>query len=179
MFAGHRIPPGRATALRAASDSFETIMKLRIKPFVALVSIALLTTCQAPRRDSVSLRGHRFYVELATTSEQRRRGLMFREQLDPDKGMLFIFEEEGVYPFWMKNVVIPLDIIWIDKGGKVVVISKDAQPCTEEPCPSINPGTKARYVLEIRAGTADRIGLVVGDEVVFHVNRLIEGFTLP
>jgi uncharacterized membrane protein (UPF0127 family) len=173
MFADHRIPPA------AAGDSFQTIMKLRLKPLVALISFALLTTCQAPQPDSVSLRGHRFYVELAITAEERSRGLMFREQLEPDKGMLFIFEQEGVYPFWMKNVVIPLDIIWIDKDGKVVAISKDTRPCTEEPCPSINPGLKARYVLELCGGTADKIGLVVGEEVEFQVSRSGEGFTLP
>jgi len=79
--------------------------------------------------------------------------------------MLFIFEEEGVYPFWMKNTFIPLDMIWIDNSGTVVFISKNTPPCEQEPCPTIAPGRKAKYVLELCGGTADRIGLTVGDTV--------------
>jgi uncharacterized membrane protein (UPF0127 family) len=95
---------------------------------------------------------------------------MFREDLDPNRGMLFIFEEEGVYPFWMKNTLIPLDIIWIDKSKTVVFISKNTLPCEQEPCPTINPRKKAKYVLELCGGTADRIGLKAGDRLVFNVD---------
>ncbi len=91
---------------------------------------------------------------------------MFREKLDLDKGMLFIFEEEGEYSFWMKNTLIPLDIIWINKAKEVVFISGNTQPCQEEySCSSINPGKNAKYVLEINAGIAEKIGLKVGDKI--------------
>ena len=64
-----------------------------------------------------------------------KNGLMFRENMDSDRGMLFIFEKEGEYPFWMKNTLIPLDIIWINKDKEVVFISENAQPCEEgKPC---------------------------------------------
>jgi len=108
-----------------------------------------------------------YSVELAQTDEQRQTGLMGREYLDKDMGMLFIYEDEGVYPFWMKNTLIPLDMIWIDKNATVGRIIKNAEPCGKEYCPSINPNKKANYVLEINGGEADRIGLSEGSRVVF------------
>ena len=104
-----------------------------------------------------------FTVELASTPDEQSGGLMFREQMDEDRGMLFVFENEGVYPFWMKNTLIPLDIIWIDSNSKVVFISKDVQPCKSVSCPTINPQASAMYVLEINAGLSDWMGLSVGD----------------
>ncbi len=106
-----------------------------------------------------------FYVELATTPDEQSRGLMFRDHLDQDRGMLFVFPKEDLYPFWMKNTLIPLDIIWIDENKEVVFISKNTQPCGELSCPMINPGEKAKYVLEVNAGVSDSIGLLIGDEV--------------
>jgi hypothetical protein len=110
-------------------------------------------------------------VELATTPEDRARGLMFRKHLDDDRGMLFIFEEENVYPFWMKNTFIPLDILWINSKKEIVFIHRDAQPCRMDPCPVINPGKKALYVLELKEGSSDKIGLVEGDKVLFDFSQ--------
>jgi uncharacterized membrane protein (UPF0127 family) len=90
---------------------------------------------------------------------------MGRESLGQDKGMLFVFPQEGIYPFWMKNTLIPLDMIWMDSNGTVVFIGKDEQPCKADPCPVINPGKNARYVLELNAGTAERLGLGEGDRM--------------
>ncbi|MFC2143842.1 DUF192 domain-containing protein [Candidatus Aenigmatarchaeota archaeon] len=109
-----------------------------------------------------------FRIELATTSEQMSQGLMYRKSLDPDKGMLFIFGQEGIYPFWMKNTLIPLDIIWIDEDMTVVYIKGNAQPCGPLPCPYITPDHDARYVLEINGGLADQIGLEVGDKTIIN-----------
>jgi uncharacterized membrane protein (UPF0127 family) len=96
-------------------------------------------------------------------------GLMNRTHMDPDKGMLFIFSQDGIYPFWMKDTLIPLDMIWMDSNGTVVFIGKNEQPCGMV-CPSINPGVPARYVLELNAGSADRIGLNVGDRLELEVS---------
>ena len=117
-----------------------------------------------------------FYVELAVTSEERSRGLMFREHLDPDKGMLFIYNDEGVRYFWMKNTLIPLDMVWINGNGEVISISKDVQPCEISPCPLISPEQKVQYVLELNAGSSDKIGLAIGDKVTFdqYIEDLIE-----
>jgi len=107
-------------------------------------------------------------VELATTAAETSRGLMFKKSLAPNKGMLFVFRKEGNYPFWMKNTLIPLDIIWINENKKVVFISGNTQPCQEEsPCFLINPGKNAKYVLEINGGLAEKIGLTVGDKMNF------------
>lgn len=117
----------------------------------------------------VCFKEHCFFVELAKTEEARAQGFMFRKSLDKDKGMLFIFNQEGVYPFWMKNTIIPLDIIWLSKDSKIVFISKSAQPClpaqadTKSSCTGINPEVNAQYVLEINAGVSDELGLNVGD----------------
>jgi uncharacterized membrane protein (UPF0127 family) len=142
--------------------------KLILIAFFPLLVSAL--GCSTPKQSSVRFEDHRFLVELATTPEQRARGMMFRQNLDEDKGMLFIFEEEEVQPFWMKNTYIYLDIIWIDRSRKVVFISRNTPPCTEEPYRSINPRKKAKYVLELPGGTADKIGLDVGDKLILDIN---------
>ena len=106
-----------------------------------------------------------FFVELAKTNAEKEKGLMYRKELDRDKGMLFIYEKEGVYPFWMKNTLIPLDIIWINENKEVVFIAQNVQPCKSLLCPSVVPIAKAKYVLEINAGLCQEIGLKVGDQL--------------
>ncbi|MFA6190268.1 MAG: DUF192 domain-containing protein [Candidatus Staskawiczbacteria bacterium] len=111
-----------------------------------------------------------FSVEIAKTESERAKGLMNRNQLDADKGMLFIFEKEGVYPFWMKNTLIPLDIIWINENRKIIFIANNVQPCLPAGrqvkvliCPTVGSLAKAKYVLEVNAGIAENIKLKVGD----------------
>ena len=108
-----------------------------------------------------------FKVEVVDNSESRAQGLMFRERLGSDEGMLFVFEKEGIYSFWMKNTLISLDIIWLDKGKRVVYIKENAATCKEKTCESIVPNKKAKYVLEVNAGKANEIGLRVGDILLF------------
>ncbi|MFC6656249.1 DUF192 domain-containing protein [Roseibium salinum] len=105
---------------------------------------------------------HRFVAEIAATSEQRARGLMFREEMAADHGMLFIFEGESNRSFWMKNTPLPLDIIYIDAAGRIVSIAADTTPFSEAVIPS---GAPARFVLELNAGTAEKIGIERGDQV--------------
>lgn len=116
-------------------------------------------------RNRVCFKDNCFEVELAKTDEERMLGLMFRKSLGQNRGMLFIFPEEGIYSFWMKNTRIPLDIIWINENKDVVFISEHTQPCKEDFCPSITPPEKAKYVLEINGGVSKEIGLGVGDSV--------------
>jgi uncharacterized membrane protein (UPF0127 family) len=111
-----------------------------------------------------------FEVELAITPEERNRGLMFRESLERNKGMLFIFEKEGEYPFWMRNTLIPLDMIWISEEGEVVFIEENAEPCSDSFCPGINPEKNAKYVLEINGGISNNIGLEVGDNITLNID---------
>lgn len=93
-------------------------------------------------------------VELAIDPETRAQGLMYRDRLAENAGMLFFFEESSVQSFWMKNTMIPLDIIWIDDGRRVVHVKENVPPCRSDPCPSYDPGVPAKYVLELGAGVA-------------------------
>lgn len=105
-----------------------------------------------------------FVVEIADSNEERQRGLMFRETLDRGKGMLFVFEEEGKHVFWMKNTLIPLDIIWINSDMEVVYIT-NAVPCITEECLTYGPEEDALYVLEVNSGVSGEIGLEVGARI--------------
>jgi uncharacterized membrane protein (UPF0127 family) len=90
-------------------------------------------------------------AEVVREPEEMQRGLMFREGLAEDEGMLFVFPQEGVVPFWMKNMLFPIDIIWISEEKLVVHIERDVPPCREDPCPSYPPKGAALYVLEVPA----------------------------
>jgi len=102
-------------------------------------------------------------VEVAADDDLRQQGLMYRNQLAEDRGMLFFFRQDGEYAFWMKNTLIPLDMIWIDASKKVVHVTANVPPCQADPCPSYPPGAKARYVLELAAGVAAKHHIAVGD----------------
>ena len=132
---------------------------------IALVLVLFLLAGCMPQ-NKVCFKANCFDVELAVTQEQKTQGLMYRTSLHKDKGMLFIFEEESEYPFWMKDTLIPLDMVWINSDYEVVHI-ETAQPC-EDICEVINPNANAQYVLEVNAGIADKIGLEAGDKLVFH-----------
>jgi uncharacterized protein len=106
-------------------------------------------------------------AELAVTEEERARGLMFREKILPDQGMLFVFEDMGLHSFWMKNTLIPLDMLWLDNDKRIVHIESGVPPCQEDPCPSYGPRVPARYVLELKSGRAGELGLKVYDRLQF------------
>ncbi len=103
-----------------------------------------------------------YSVELALTPEAQAQGLMFRESLPPRHGMLFVFSEPGVHKFWMKNTMIPLDMVWMDAAGKVLFVSADTPPCKADPCASYGPDGPAAQVLEIAGGMASREGIQPG-----------------
>ena len=96
---------------------------------------------------------------------------MFRKSLDYNKGMLFVFENVSEHNFWMKNTLIPLDIIWIDENNKVVFIKENAQPCKGGLCESIRSGKKAKYVLEINTGICSSLGLEAGDFIDIKIRK--------
>lgn len=106
-------------------------------------------------------------IEIVADDETRAQGLMYRDQLQPNSGMLFVFPAEGDYPFWMKNTFIPLDMIWIDTQKRVAHIAHDVPPCKSDPCPSYPPNAKSLYVLEVAAGVARQHGLKDGDVLRF------------
>lgn len=110
-------------------------------------------------------------VQIADDNEERSRGLMFVSSMEENKGMLFVFDKSERHSFWMKNTLIPLDIIWISEDFEVVHI-ENAVPCEEEPCEIYSDNGEARYALEVNSGWAERNGIEVGSEVE------IKGFEL-
>lgn len=112
--------------------------------------------------------GKEISVQIAVDEGERQRGLMFKEELEENEGMFFVFKEDGFHSFWMKNCRIALDIIWMDAQKRVVHIKERAKPCGEnEDCPAIIPARKARYALEVRAGVVSSSHLKIGDELLF------------
>jgi uncharacterized membrane protein (UPF0127 family) len=107
---------------------------------------------------------HRFEVEIVTTPEDIERGLMFRDAMAPDHGMLFDLGEARPVSFWMRNTRLPLDMLFIAEDGRIIGITPDAVPYSEDLIPSPGP---VRAVLELNAGTAERLGIAAGDRVVY------------
>jgi uncharacterized protein len=105
-----------------------------------------------------------FRVEVAVTPEEHARGLMYRSTLATDAGMIFVFDEPSVQRFWMKNTLIPLDMIFIGKDRKIVGIVEDAAPETET---ERMVGVPSQYVLEIGGGLSARLGIHAGEPVEF------------
>ena len=107
----------------------------------------------------------RFHVEVVDTADERALGLMNRESLPRFSGMLFVYDRPQPVAFWMKNTLIPLDILYFDTDRRLVSMQLNVPPCKGDPCPIYPSNAPARYVLEVSAGTAHRIGAQVGDEL--------------
>jgi len=105
-----------------------------------------------------------FHVELALTSDEQTRGLMYRQSLAPDAGMLFVFDRQSVHAFWMKNTLIPLDMLFIGTDKRIVGIVANAEPQTET---ARSVGIPSQYVLEIGGGLSGQLGIRAGQLVDF------------
>lgn len=116
-------------------------------------STALITTSSS--RYEVTL-------EIADTVAERAQGLMGRETLAENAGMLFVWEENTLSSFWMKDTIISLDMLFIDENYRIIFIEENAEPYSEEP---ITPTSSFRYVLEVNGGLAQQKGIAVGDQV--------------
>jgi len=123
--------------------------------------------CFTGEKNKACFNKHCFKVEIADTPQLRLQGLMDRDQLPEDQGMLFIFDKEEEYGFWMKNTLIPLDIIWLNNEREVVFIKRSAQPCEGSACSPTYPERPAKYVIELSAGRVGFIGLEIGDKFDF------------
>ncbi len=116
----------------------------------------------------VELAGARYQVELAQDDASRARGLMFREQMAEDHGMLFIHDRQQPQAYWMKNTKIALDILYFDEQRRLVSQQRDVPPCSAgNACPNYPSHKPARYVLELNAGQAARLQLNDGAELGF------------
>ena len=137
--------------------------------FLFFLTLFACTACIA-KSPYVTLKNERFIVELADTSEKQALGLMFRDQMPDDHGMLFLFPGEATRSFWMKNTRIPLDIFYFDQELKLVSVSENTQPCRTQRCPSYPSTGPAKYVLELNAGKAAELGVQAGDMLELHLD---------
>jgi uncharacterized membrane protein (UPF0127 family) len=104
-------------------------------------------------------------VEIADTSQEIMTGLMYREYLGQDEGMLFIFHDDSLRSFWMKNTLIPLDMIFINSSLDIVHIVENAEPCKTPTCPTYSSVLPAMYVLEANSGFSKRQEIKVGQKI--------------
>ncbi|MGF1537125.1 MAG: DUF192 domain-containing protein [Elainellaceae cyanobacterium] len=127
----------------------------------------LASTQQAqvlPITATVDIRGTQIDLEVAETPLQRAIGLMFRPEIPNDRGMLFPFSPPRPVQFWMRNVLVPLDMVFLNQG-QVVAIAADVPPCTELPCSTYGPSAPVDQVIELRGGRAAELGLQAGDRL--------------
>lgn len=144
-------------------------MKSRSVGVLFGLAMAMSLAACAKGGPTVELGGKTYSVELAETPETQERGLMFRDSMPEDHGMLFIFAENAPRGFWMKNCKFPQDMLFFDDTMRLVSVQKRVPPCYADPCPSYSSGAPAKYVLELNAGQADKLGVQSGD--VFALKR--------
>jgi len=127
-----------------------------------------LSGCGSGNGAWVEIGGQRYAVEVAKDDESRARGLMFRDEMAADHGMVFVHEREEPLAYWMKNTHIPLDILYFDGKRRLVSQQRDVPPCSGgNSCPPYPSDAPAKYVLELNAGQAARLKLKDGAELRF------------
>jgi len=109
-------------------------------------------------------------LEVAKTRQQQATGLMYRDQLPPNRGMLFPLEPPRKPRFWMKNVKIPLDMIFLS-DGEIRAIAQEVPPCQSQPCPTYGPDETIDQVIELKGGRAEQLGLEVGDTITIQEKK--------
>lgn len=136
---------------------------------VSFMLFAFYGAFKKMRIEPVSFPQHSIVIkaEVAENSYQLAKGLMFRESLNENNGMLFIFNNEGNRTFWMKNTKIPLDLIFISKNKKIVDIKENFLPCSKNSCPSYTSTQPAKYVLEVNAGFVEKNKIQIDEEISF------------
>lgn len=137
-----------------------------MKKIIPLILFLILTACSSG--PYVEISDVRVSVEVPATPAEMAKGLMHRESLGENEGMIFVFDKEAKYSFWMKNTLIPLDMIFINDDNKIVDIL-NAVPCKEEPCEHYIPKEKAVYVLEVNNGFAQKHNIQIGEEVKINI----------
>jgi uncharacterized protein len=143
-----------------------TLLLLTAAAFAILSTFsagAQLQRFDTPELTILSATGpHRFTVEVAETPGQMEQGLMFRRTMAPDAGMLFDYKVPTVATMWMRNTLIPLDMLFVDGQGRIVNIHQRAVPLALDVISAAGP---VRAVIELNGGTAERLGIVPGDKV--------------
>ncbi|MFT4178818.1 MAG: DUF192 domain-containing protein [Thermomonas sp.] len=140
-----------------------------MRKFVPILFASLaLSACASANQPWVELAGQRYAVEIADDDAERARGLMFRDAMPDDHGMLFIHDMQAPQAYWMKNTKIPLDILYFDDQRKLVSQQRGVPPCSlGDGCPNYPSNVPARYVLELNAGHAEKLKLQDGAVLTF------------
>jgi len=154
---------------------------MKVKPLITvlfIVIVAALILFFATPSASENLKPHvlindqRIEVELVKSFEEKQQGLMYRESLDEDAGMFFLYDEEQPLMYWMKNTLIPLDMIFLSADRNIIHIESEVPPCKpleSNDCPGYGPKEEGQYVLEVNGGYAEEHGIEVGDSVEFQL----------
>jgi uncharacterized membrane protein (UPF0127 family) len=141
---------------------------LGIVGLAVILAVPARAELQSFERDEVTVESasgaHRFAVELAVTPQQRAQGLMFRERMPAEAGMLFLYPAPQMISMWMKNTLIPLDMLFIAEDGRIIHIAERAVPGS---LATFSSGQPARAVLELNGGTAARLNIAPGDRVLY------------
>lgn len=140
---------------------------VRFARFVTGAALALAVQACAAQSPApaVEIKGKTFSIEIAEDDASRAHGLMGRDSMPADHGMLFVFQDDAPRAFWMKNCKFPQDMLFFDAERRLISVQRNVPPCVSDPCPAYSSGAPARYVLELNAGQADAIGVHPGDEL--------------
>jgi uncharacterized membrane protein (UPF0127 family) len=142
-------------------------MARRIAVLMLLLCLGIGSLFAAGQTSKVCFSDACITAEVTTSSPERSRGLMFRKKLEPATGMLFVFEKESQYSFWMKNMLFAIDIIWLDKDKKIVALKENATVCAAGDCEVYRPNKDALYVVETEAGFIQAHRIKPGDQARF------------
>ncbi|HVC49888.1 MAG TPA: DUF192 domain-containing protein [Burkholderiales bacterium] len=137
--------------------------------FLFYMTVALASETVVFGNEQVRVDNHVLHVEVAVTGQAKRQGLMFRSFMPKDEGMLFVYHPVIPVFFWMKNTLIPLDILYFDKMGRLFGESLNTPPCRADPCPLYSSKKPVAYVLELNAGVTKKLGIKIGTKLsLFH-----------
>lgn len=156
---------------RQSQSSMKSVFFVSVLLVALIISVIILSfIIMQPLKEkgvSVSFSGKNITItaEVADTPYMQEKGLMVRQSLPDGNGMFFIFENQGNLRFWMKNTLIPLDMLFISENFTIVNISGNAQPCISDPCRIYSSVIPAKYVLEVNAGFAEKNGIKIGDKI--------------
>lgn len=143
--------------------------KLLVGSLLFLIAIGGVVAYSVTQSETthIMIGGVLLTVELAKTSAAQQKGLSGKPSLPNDHGMLFVFDHQDYWGFWMVEMHFPLDIIWFNSNRQVVFIERDLPPCTPQNCPVFTPNAKAMYVLEVNAGFVEAHQITFGSTFTF------------